>query len=120
VRLLRLGPGEWLAISDAIAGPTLEDRLRRHVGGQNIAAVDLSCALKALRVDGLAARELLAKGCGLDLHPNFFPAGRATRTRLAQLAVIVDCVDPTSRFDLYVGRSYLTWLRSWLVDASAS
>jgi sarcosine oxidase gamma subunit len=46
-----------------------------------------------------------------------FPAGRCTRTRLAQLAVVVDCIDPAPRFELYFGRSYLKYLHAWLVDA---
>jgi hypothetical protein len=30
----------------------------------------------------------------------------------------VDYIDPWPRFDLYVGRSYLTYLKSWLEDAA--
>lgn len=119
VRLLSFSPQEWLVVSDRIAGPKLREHLQRNIGGEGIAAVDLSCAVKALRVEGSAARDVLAKGCGLDLHPGRFPAGHCTRTRLAQLAVIVDCTDPKPRFDLYVGRSYLKYLHAWLTDAAA-
>jgi sarcosine oxidase subunit gamma len=119
VRLLLLGPGEWLVVSDMIEGAELHNRLNRHIGREDLAVVDFSCALKTLRVEGPAAREPLSKGCGLDLHPTSFPAGRSTRTRFAQLSVILECTDPTPRFELYVGRSYLTYLHSWLLDAAA-
>ena len=118
VRVLPLGPREWWVVSDRIEGTRLREQFARHVRGEGVAAVDLSCAVKSLRLEGAAARAVLAKGCGLDLHPSRFPAGRCTRTRLAQLAVILDCTDPAPRFDLYVGRSYLRWLRAWLVDAA--
>ena len=118
VRLLAPAPREWWAVSDLIDGPSLQNRLRGHVDGQSIAAVDLSSGLKVVRVEGPAARDLLSKGCGLDLHPNGFPAGRTARTRFAQLSATLDCVDPTPRFDLYVARSYLRWLKSWLLDGA--
>jgi len=119
VRVLSFSPCEWLVVSDVIEGPRLAERLQAHVAGEAMAVVDLSCALKALWIEGPAAREVLRKGCGLDLHPRAFPAGHCTRTRLGQLAVIVDCTDPAPRFDLYVGRSYVTYLKSWLIDAAA-
>ena len=118
VRLLPLGPTEWWIVSDRIEATKLREQLEPHTAGEGMAAVDLSCAVKVLRVQGSATREVLAKSCGLDFHPTHFPAGRCTRTRLAQLAVVVDCADPSPCFDLYVGRSYLAYLRSWLNDAA--
>jgi sarcosine oxidase, subunit gamma len=118
VRVLTLGPTEWLAVCDRIDATRLRERLDHHFAGQGITGVELSCGIKALRVDGAAARELLSKGCGLNLDPDSFPAGKSTRTRFAQLAVVMDCVDPSPRFELYVGRSYLAWLTAWLEDAA--
>jgi sarcosine oxidase, subunit gamma len=118
IRVLNIGPGEWYVVSDRLDGPALHERLARYLKEDDIAAADLTCGLKALRVEGPAARELLTRGCGLDLHPEQFPAGRCTRTRFAQLPIIVHCPDARARFDLYVGRSYLAYLQSWLTDAA--
>lgn len=118
VRILSLSPCEWLAVSDAIDGPSLHEHIWRYVADQDIAAVDLSSATKVLRLEGIAAGEVLTRACGLDVHPQTFLAGRACRTRFAQLSVIIHCVDPSPRFDIYVDRSYLTYLRSWLQDSS--
>lgn len=120
VRVLSVSPQEWLIVSDRIAGPKLREQLERHVGGEGVAVVDLSCAIKVLRVEGPAVSGVLAQGCGLDLDPRRFPAGRCTRTRLAQLAVVVDGIEPSSCLDLYVGRSHITYLHAWLVDATRS
>jgi len=118
IRVLNIGPGEWYVVSDRLDGPALHERLARYLKEDGIAAADLTCGLKALRVEGPAARDLLTRGCGLDLHPEHFSAGRCTRTRFAQLPVIVHCPDAGRRFDLYVGRSYVEYLHSWLRDAA--
>jgi sarcosine oxidase subunit gamma len=67
--------------------------------------VDYSDRLAVIEVRGTAARALLSKGCGLDLSDRAFPARYCARTRFAQLAVILECLDD-SRFELTVARSY--------------
>ena len=116
-RLLTLAPGEWLLISDTLSAQTLHEhaRLARE---QGIVAVSSSPALAAIRIEGRAARGVLAKSCGLDFHPSIFPVGSCTRTRLAKLPAIVDFVDVKPRFELYVGCSYLAYMCSCLNDAS--
>jgi sarcosine oxidase, subunit gamma len=119
VRIVTFSPADWLMVSEVIDASRLLERVRQHVGEGLMAVVDVSCALKVIEIRGPAAVEVLSKGCGLDLHPQRFPAGRCTRTRLAQLPVIIDCTDPEPRFELYVGRSYVGYLNSWLMDAAA-
>jgi sarcosine oxidase subunit gamma len=69
-------------------------------------------------VRGSAARELLSKGCGLDLHPESFPAGHCARARFAQIPVVIECLEEPPRFEMTVARSYLQYLQSWLEDAA--
>ncbi len=116
--VLHLGPGEWLIVSDALEGAALHAQLAQYLEGESIALVDLSCALKALRIEGPCARELLSKGCALDLHPNSFTAGHSSRTRFGQLSVILHCTDTAPRFDLYVARSSVPYLQSRLRDSA--
>jgi sarcosine oxidase, subunit gamma len=118
LRVLNLGPSEWLVVSDVLSSPRLKESLDRHLKDDSFAATDVSNGLKTLRIEGATARELLVRGCGVDLRPERFPAGRCTRTRFAQLLVVIHCLDPKSRFDLYVGRSYLAYLKSWLLDTT--
>jgi sarcosine oxidase, subunit gamma len=118
IRILIYAPGEWLAVSDVLAGPMLKDHLDRELSAQPLAAVDLSQALAPLRIEGVAARDVLAKSCGLNLDPRVFLPGTCTRTRLAQLPVVVHCTDPGPKYDLYAGRSYLSYLFAWLSDAA--
>jgi heterotetrameric sarcosine oxidase gamma subunit len=92
----------------------LQLRLEPH----GIAAVESTPGLAAIQVEGAAARDVLANGCALDLRSPDFALGTCTRTRLAQLPVIFDYVDVKPRFELYVGRSHLSYLCSWLNDAA--
>ena len=119
-RVLRVGPGEWLAVSGLLRGDVLRERLDHYLRGDSVAVLDWSCALKVLRVEGPVARELLVRGCGLDLHPEQFPVGRCTRTRFAQLPVLIHCTETKPGFDLYVGRSYFAWLKTWVEDAAVA
>ena len=53
------------------------------------AAVDLSSGLAVLHLAGPAVRELLARGCRLDLDSGEFAPGRAAATIVAQVPVIL-------------------------------
>ncbi len=70
-----LGPDEWLVTGTALAGPELEARLREAVAPHGGAAVDVSGQRTTLRLRGAHSRDVLAKGCALDLYPRVFGAG---------------------------------------------
>jgi sarcosine oxidase, subunit gamma len=116
-RLLSWSPGEWLLISDTLDARSLRQHAH-HIHHQGIATVSGSPGLAAIRFEGPAARDVLKDGCGLDFHPASFQTGTCTRTRLAGLPVIIDYRDAGPRFELYVGRSYVPYLNSWLLDAA--
>jgi sarcosine oxidase, subunit gamma len=118
-RLLALGPEEWLMVCDSVDGPSLHAAVADLARTQGMAAVDLSHGMICLRVGGTAVRDVLSMGCGLDLHTRSFPAGNCTRTRLAQLAVVIECTHPEPRYELYVGTSHAAYLEGWLRDAAA-
>jgi heterotetrameric sarcosine oxidase gamma subunit len=118
IRVLAVAPSEWWVVSDRIEARKLREQLERGAAGEGMVAVDLSCAVKALRIEGSGARDVLTRSCGLELDPSRFPTRRCTRTRLAQLTVLIDCIETSSCFDLYVSRSYVTYLHTWLTDAA--
>jgi len=119
-RLLALGPEEWLMVCDSLGGSSLHAAVADLARTQGVAAVDLSHGMAGLRLSGAAARDVLSMGCGLDLHARSFPAGRCTRTRLAQLAVVLECTHSEPRYELYLGASYAAYLEAWIEDAAAS
>jgi sarcosine oxidase, subunit gamma len=118
-RALCLAPGEWLIVIHDTEAAALRERIAGDLARYGLQLIDASHELAAIELRGSAAREVLAKGCGLDLDHRSFAAGQCARTRLAQIAVAIDCVDDTPRFQLYVARSYFQYLYSWLIDAAA-
>lgn len=116
-RALCLAPGRWWAIESPYGGLDLAG-LRAGCESRGVALVDISQGLGVIRVEGVAARALLEKGCGLDLHETRFPPQRAGGTRFASIAVVLDCVSAEPRFELYFAQSYSEYLLGWLEDAA--
>jgi sarcosine oxidase subunit gamma len=118
MHVLCVGPGEWLIASHGHTASALRERIEHDLQGNGLALVDLTDGLATLAVSGSLARELLSKGCGLDFHPRSFPPGQCARTRFAQIAVVIECLDAPARIELIVARSHVRYLRSWLADAA--
>ncbi|MDT5184173.1 MAG: sarcosine oxidase, subunit gamma [Mycobacterium sp.] len=113
------GPDEWLVTGTALAGPELEARLREAVAPHGGAAVDVSGQRTTLRLSGSHSRDVLAKGCALDLHPRAFGEGIAAETRLGQTGVILLAVDGSGAdYHMLVRSSFARYLADWLLDAA--
>jgi sarcosine oxidase subunit gamma len=80
------------------------------------AAVDLSSGLTALHLSGPQVRELLSRGCRLDLDPEVFPAGSAAATIMAQVAVILAVLP--SGLVLLTPATTARHLREWLASTA--
>ncbi len=118
MRVLCIGPGEWLLASHEHSASVLRQYLEADLPKYGLALVDLTDGLLGLEVRGPASRELLSRGCGLDFHPRSFPAGRCARTRFANVPATIESFDEPLRFELYVVRSHLRYLHAWLSDAA--
>jgi sarcosine oxidase, subunit gamma len=118
-RLLWLGPDEWLVTSPGTAPEALEAELAevlRPVGG---VAVDVSAQRIGLRITGARAREVLAKGCAIDLHPRAFGRDSSAQTTLGQAGVVLLALgDDGQDFAVLVRSSFAGYLATWLLDAS--
>jgi len=114
--VLWLAPDGWLLISERHDAGTLVAAARRACGERTAAVVDVSDALVGFELEGPRVRDLLSRGTGLELAERALAPGRCTRTRLAQLAVIVRPHAP-ERVELFVDRGPAAWLRDWFIDA---
>src|SRR3954468_12520937 len=83
-RAVWLGPDEWLLSSTTEAPEDLEARVRAAVVPLGGAATDVSAQRIGLRLTGTRVRDLLAKGCSIDLHPRVFARGSSAQTALGQ------------------------------------
>lgn len=118
---LWLGPDEWLLITEADEAANTLAGLRDALAGVAGAVVDVSDASTVIGFAGPRARDVLAKGCTLDLHPAVFGPGRVAQTLVAQADVILYRIDDgadEAAFDIHVRRSFAEYLWLWLADAA--
>lgn len=113
-RILCVAPDDWLLVSATRSADATIENIEADAQSQGLVCVNLTDAFAVLQLWGRAARDLLSKGCGLDMHPRHFLPGQCARTRLAQIPVLVDCVEALPRFALIVPRSYQAYLNSWI------
>jgi len=114
-----LGPDEWLVVSAAKPAVALEAELRTALAGSRFAVTDVSGGQTALVLRGARIRELLAKGCPLDLHARAFDVGQCAQTHLAKAPVLIRLQDEGPAFEIVVRRSFADYLWLWLEDAAA-
>ena len=107
---LATGPDQWLLVGEGLSEPL------PLAGGF---LTDVSHGRTAIRVSGARARELLAKGCSLDLHPRAWQSGRCAQTSIARVGVLLHLGADASVFDLYCARSYAAHLWHWLTESAA-
>ena len=118
VRVIWLGPDEWLVTSSVATPQELESGLREAVAGRG-AVVDVSGQRSTVRLTGEHARDLLAGGCSTDLHPRVFRRGMAVQTLLGRTAVVLLALDDTATgYDILVRSSFARYLATWLLDAA--
>jgi sarcosine oxidase, subunit gamma len=116
--VLWLGPDEFLVLTPTDAPTDLPRRLWEAIGEEFGSVIDVSAQRTALHLDGPLTREVLARGCAIDLDPRVSPPGTCVQTLLGQTGVIVRVLAPAS-ICLLVRPSFAPYLAGWLIDACA-
>ena len=118
-RAVWLGPDEWLLTSTAEAPEELEARVRDAVVPLGGAAADVSAQRITLRLTGERVRDVLAKGCAIDLHPRVFGRGSSAQTTLGLAGVVLLALtDAGDDYLVLVRSSFAGYLADWLLDAA--
>ncbi len=113
-----LGPDEWLIVTQPGEETDLIGRLRRALTGIHSSVTDVSGGQTVLRLSGTNVRDVLAKGCTLDLHPRSFGPGRCAQTNIAHAAAMLLQIDDSPAYDVIVRRSFARYLALWIEDAA--
>ena len=112
------GPDHWLAAADTMPGVAFEQRLRSELAG--LASVsDQSDGRTLIRVSGPRARDALAKGVMIDLHPRAFRPGDAAVSTIGHIGVHFWQLDDLPTYEFVVFRSLAADFWHWLVDAAS-
>jgi sarcosine oxidase subunit gamma len=119
--LMWLGPDEWLVRSTASHSATqpapLEAKLREAFKGLFAAAVDIGSGYTVLEISGMRTRDVLARGCPLDLHPRLFGVGQCAQSHYFKASVTIV---PTGEdnFELVIRRSFADYFVKIMLDAA--
>ncbi len=116
--ILWLGPDEWLVVTPEGKQGDMEVALAGALEGQHVSIVDGTDARTTIRLHGADARNVLMKGCPLDLHPRVFGPGQCAQSILAKADVLIHQLDDTPTYDIYVLCSFSRYLWDWLADAA--
>ena len=76
----------------------------------------LGDAFAAVEVAGPKSRDVLAKGCTIDLHPRAFKTGSVVQTNLAKAQIALYQIDEIT-YRIFARRSFAEYLWIWLEDA---
>lgn len=115
ISALWLGPDQWLITShgDIV---DLKAKLDEALASVHASVTDVSAGRATFRLSGPNARDVLAKGCPLDLHPRVVKTGYVAGSVLAKITATIHLADDDV-IDLYVGRSFAGYLWAWLENA---
>lgn len=113
--LLWTGPGQWLAIAARTSAEDFVLVLRDAVEPLGATVTDLSHARTVIRIAGPDSREVLLKGCPLDIEA--MAKDDCAASLVGHLNALIHCVDERV-FDVYVFRSFGLAMWNWLIDAA--
>ncbi|MGQ0430608.1 MAG: sarcosine oxidase subunit gamma [Gammaproteobacteria bacterium] len=115
----RVGPDVWIVVSAQHEAAELMEAAAAGCKRRSHAVTDVSDAWVTIALEGPQAVELLARGCGIEFSDAVFGHNACTRTRFAELPVVLRRVSQ-DRFELLVDRSAAAWLHDWLHDAAVA
>lgn len=118
--LLWMGPEEFLLVAPPESHDSLGGEYPRALvealGTGDGQVVDLSANRTTLELSGPRARDVLDKGCQLDLHPRVFATGTALSTEIGGIpAILWKTAEETYR--ILPRASFADFLGKWLLDA---
>ncbi|HXQ40944.1 MAG TPA: sarcosine oxidase subunit gamma family protein [Candidatus Udaeobacter sp.] len=119
IEFLWAGPGQWLALSrDGLSAGELEARLAPVFAGLASVA-EQSDGRTVLRIAGPKARDVLAKGLPIDLHPRAFRPGDTALTVAALIGAQIWQVDEVPTYELAVFRGFALSFWHFLTESAA-
>ena len=115
-QLIWLGPDEFLLLCEAGSEVHLHGQLMLDLNAVHAAVTNVTDGLCAFSLRGPALRQVLAKGCAIDLHPAVFTPGSCAQTMLAHAAVTLMATEE-NRCTMICRTSFAPYVHDWLLDA---
>jgi sarcosine oxidase subunit gamma len=113
VQIAWLGPREWAVIG--MPHERVRALVVQNLPNLRVHLADASEALRAWRVGGKCAAEVLCKGCSLDLSDKAFGVEKCARSLLGQVNILL--FKESGGWTLYAERALTRHLRIWFIRA---
>lgn len=118
--ILWLGPDEWLIVAAQAEEPRLQARLSDAATGLFAAVTPVSDQYAMFAINGPEAREIMVQGCGIDLHPGRFRPGQCARCGFARTKAIVQMLDASPVYRLFIESTYAHYMQQWFAAAAGA
>ena len=113
-RILWSAPNTWLVISRK---ENIIEIIKEKCNSDNFAITDISHSRAVIQIKGLAAKELLKKGCPLNFHE--FEKNNCANTVFHGITIVVDFIDNNpDTFNLLTLRSFGESFYHHITDAA--
>lgn len=112
-----LSPDEYLLMVEDEQTDQVTHALSSVLAGQHYALSTISDALAVYQLEGKAVREVLSKGCSVDLHRSAFSAGQSFQSRLGHAGITCICTAENS-ITLICRYSFSDYVETWLKDSA--
>jgi len=116
--VLWYGPDEWLIICQSAATVELVTELAHALASVFSSVQDISGGNSVLEISGSSARDLIIKGCPLDLHQSEFSTGQCAQSLIAKTNITLLQIDDAPIYRVVVRRSFADYLGRWLLDSA--
>lgn len=116
ITIFWLGPDEWLVHTPEDGQDDLIGRLRATLGDTFSAVTDVTDYFVVIEMRGADCRDVLARGCSLDMHPRNFGAGQCAQSHFSHATVLLHQINDTD-FDVQVRWTYAQYLWGYLRKA---
>ncbi|MCB1378472.1 MAG: hypothetical protein KDK89_08930 [Alphaproteobacteria bacterium] len=113
IKVLWLSIDQWLILCPRAKAPEVIASLKEALRGIHSLVVDVSDMRAIIRIEGDGMREVLMKGCSLDLLSGDYGAGTVRRMRFAEIAALLHVIEEDI-CDIYVFRSYASYAWDYL------
>ncbi len=119
IAFLWAGPDQWLAVSrEALDPGALETRLA-GLFARSASITEQSDGCTVIRIAGQRARDALAKGLPIDLHPRAFKPGDTALTLAAHIGLQIWQIDEAPTYEIAVFRGFAGSFWHFLTEAAA-
>jgi sarcosine oxidase subunit gamma len=114
IKILWLSIDQWLVICPRNRLGEMTGGLESALKSQHVSITDVSDMRAVIRLEGEGVREVLLKGCSLDLLGQGYEPGTVRRVRFAEIAALMQIIDAQT-IELYVFRSYAHYAWDFLI-----